>query len=153
MRIFLTTFSLCILLTSCEVFNSSNCNKDSELPEAIKKWQSTNTQNYTFQTNRTCECMPPYKYTVEVVNGEVTDVHFEKEDHLNYESKAMIIQSSKTIDQLFDILGQYENTADYFEVTFHEIFGYPTKINIDPNPETADEEIILEISKFTSINN
>jgi len=97
--------------------------------------------------------MLPYEYTVEVVNGEVIAVYFEKEENFSYESEQMIIQSTNTIDELFDILEQYEKTADHFEVTFHEELGYPTKINIDPSEEMADEEIILEISNYTSVNN
>lgn len=152
MRLFLS-ISLCVLLMSCGVFNSPNNQGNIDLVEAKKKWGSLNNHNYTFKNSRTCECPPPYHYTVVVVNGEIKDVDFEKQEQLNYESKAMIIGSTRTIDELFDLFEQYKETAAHFEVEFHEELGYPTKINIDPSIEMADEEIILEISNFASINN
>jgi len=153
MRILLTMISFSLLLTSCEVFNSSNNNGGVELTEAIEKWNSNNSKNYTFENSRTCECMPPYNYTVEVINGEIKDVHFEMQEYINYERKDMIIITTRTIDELFDLLEKYEETADHFEVEFHEELGYPTKINIDPSREMADEEIILEISNYSLLNN
>lgn len=153
MRVLLTIISLCLLLTSCEVFSSSNGNGDIELTKAVEKWNSNNSQNYTFENSRTCECLPPYNYTVEIINGEIKDVHFEMEEHINYEKKEMIISTTKSIDDLFDLLQKYEETADHFEVEFHKELGYPTKINIDPSREIADEEIILEISNYLIINN
>ncbi|MCH2449647.1 MAG: DUF6174 domain-containing protein [Gracilimonas sp.] len=152
MRILLTMISFSLLLTSCEVFNSSNNNGDVELTEAIEKWNSNNSKNYTFENSRTCECMPPYNYTVEVINGEIKDVHFEMQEHINYERKEMILITTRTIDELFDLLEKYEETADHFEVEFHEELGYLTEINIDPSREIADEEIILEISNYSLLN-
>ncbi|MEX0719879.1 MAG: DUF6174 domain-containing protein [Balneolaceae bacterium] len=154
MRVLLTMISLCLLLTSCEVFNSSSNNGDIELIEANKKlWSSSNSQNYTFKNSRTCECPPPYDYTVEVVNGEIKNVHFEKQEHISYERKDMTINTTRTIDELFDLLEKYEETADHFEVEFHKELGYPTKINIDPSREMADEEITLEISNVSPLSN
>ena len=150
MRVFLTIISLSLLLTSCGLFNSSNSSEVVELTEAIEKWNSTKSLNYTFLNSRICECMPPYEYTVVVEKGEIIDVRFKMEEYLSYDTKQLIIQSTKTIDELFDILEQYEKTADYYDVTFHEELGYPTKINIDPFKEMADEEIILEISNYTA---
>lgn len=138
---------------SCEVFNSTNDQKNIDLVEAIEMWNSNNKQSYTFDISRTCECLPPYKYSVEVVNDEIIDVHFEKNELQSYESDEMIIQSTRTIDELFVLLEQYEKAADHFEVEFHKELGYPTKINIDPSKEMADEEIILEIEDLVFINN
>lgn len=153
MRELLTLILLCLFLTSCEVYNSSNSNIDLELSEATEMWNSYNLQNYTFVNSRSCECLPPYDYTVEVVNGEINDIYFDLQKDINYEKKDRIISTTRTIDELFDLLVKYEETADQFEVEFNEEFGYPTNIKIDPSREIADEEIILEISKLLFINN
>ncbi|MCR9132164.1 MAG: DUF6174 domain-containing protein [bacterium] len=153
MRVLLTMISLCILLCSCEVFNLSSDSGDVVLTEAIEKWKSNNSQNYTFENSRTCECMPPYDYIVEVLDGEIKDVYFKKQEHIDYENKENIISTTRTIDELFDLLKEYEETAYKYEVEFHKEFGYPTKIYIDPIREIADEEIILEISNYSPINN
>lgn len=151
MRLILS-ITLCILLISCEASNSVNNESNTELVGANKKWKSLNSQNYTFENNRACECSAPYTYTVEVVNGKIKDVHFEKLDQFHYESKDGIISSTRTIDELFDLLEHYKEIAASFEVEYHKELGYPTKINIDPFIEMADEEIILKISDLVIID-
>ena len=151
MRVLLSIL-LGIILISCNVVNSTNEQENSLLVEMKKKWSSNNTQTYAFENSRICECLPPYQYTVVVLNGKIVDVHFEKQEHITYESKEMIIQSTRTIDELFKVLAQYEQTAYQFEVEYNNEMGYPSRIYIDPSKEIADEEIRLEISKVVLHN-
>ncbi|MEX0720912.1 MAG: DUF6174 domain-containing protein [Balneolaceae bacterium] len=138
------------LIISCDVNNGRSIQEEPGSIEAVDQWKSNDFDYYTFLVNRTCLCRLPYEYTVEVFHGRVINVYFDKEDHLNYESRDMLISSTRTIDQLFELLERYKETADHYEVEFHNKLGYPTNININPSTEIADEEIKLVISNLTS---
>lgn len=152
MRITLSIL-LCVLFVSCNVFDSSSDQTNMSVAEAKEKWSSNNIDSYTFDKRRNCYCFAPSSFSVKVVNGEITDVYFETEAQPHIEDREMAMQSTRTIDELFDLLEQYDGVADHFEIDYHDELGYPTKIDIDPSTNVADEEFILEISNVVSIDN
>lgn len=149
MRLLLPGVLLCVLLSSCEVFNFANSSDDFGITKAHKKWSSRNTQNYTFRNGRSCECFPPYNYTVKVARGKIEEVYFDGKTGFSYESDEMFIRSTRTVNVLFDLLERYRESADKFEVKFHKKHGYSTKTYIDPDIKIADNEINISISGYT----
>ncbi|MEX0608048.1 MAG: DUF6174 domain-containing protein [Balneolaceae bacterium] len=154
MKVLLSFFliTLGVFVTSCETFTSKP-NVEFDLAKAHEQWNAHGFDHYTFEVSRTCECLPPNVYTVEVSDNKVTDVLYEEKDYIHYERRDILLQFTLSIEQLFDLLGHHQVSADQYEVEFHNELGYPTKVTIDPSREMADEEIILSISNLRSLSN
>lgn len=135
-----------IILISCQTGTSPELDDVTDLESAIERWDSIGYSNYTYRATRICECLPPYKFDVIVSQGKVTDVKFETSSHQNYSSEKHLVANSYTVNQLFQLIKKYQDTADAFEVEFHKELGYPTRVYINPSFQIADNEINWQVS-------
>jgi hypothetical protein len=111
-------------------------------------WAKQNISNYRFTVRQTCFCsmesMQPV--TIEVRNGKVTSivpaidaVSFNQEDFTNHDS----------IAKLFDVIEDaIAKQAEDLLVTYHPTLGYPTKISINYDAWTADEELSITVENL-----
>ncbi len=137
-----------ILFISCQSGVNTTLEDVTDLNSAFERWNSLNMRSYEFELTRACECLPPAEYTVMVSRGRVNDVRFEEMTQNGHETVEQLKNNTLTVDQLFEVIKSYANSAHHFEVEFHAKLGYPTRVFIDPSAEIADDEIILRISNL-----
>ena len=139
--------------TSVTPENSST----SQLQRNKQLWAKQNISNYRFTLHQICFCSFETKQPVniEVRNGQMTSivpaidgVSFNREDFEMHDS----------IPKLFDFIEDaicasqqrfaIAREAEGLSVTYHPTFGYPTKIGIDYDQLTADDEISVTIENL-----
>ena len=111
-------------------------------------WAKQNISNYRFTVRQTCFCSMESKQPVniEVRNGKVTSIvpaidalSFNREDFTNHDS----------IPKLFDVIEDaIKKEAEDLFVTYHPTLGYPTKISINYEQWTADDEISFTVENL-----
>ena len=123
-------------------------------------WAKQNISNYRFTVRQSCFCsmesMQPV--TIEVRNGKVTSivpaidaVSFNREDFTNHDSIAKLFQVVEDAicasQQRFAITKEAEDLL----VTYHPTLGYPTKISINYDQWTADDEISFTVENLQAL--
>ena len=157
---------LLILLLVCCNDTSNNCSfitspiddDFSYISEPRARWNAYNLNDYAIKQSWSCECFAPNGCDSYIINDTLTDVKYKiskdayfgrsEEDIYKY-IKHMAI----TVDEAFDLIDKYKNSADIIEVEYDSKFGYPTKLFIDINIQMADEEIIRRFSNLQKIIN
>lgn len=141
MRLLLLSF----LIAACSGPASvppANVIVDDELALARAKWADADMQNYELTISRSCECLPedagPFVVTVE--GGETTSVLYDGRPS---------DRVPPTVGELFEMLetAQAEG-APRVEATYHEDWGYPLRVRIDPALQIADDELSYRISEL-----
>jgi hypothetical protein len=111
-------------------------------------WAKQNISNYRFTVRQTCFCSIEARQPVniEVRNGKVTSIvpasnglSFNREDFTKHDS----------IAKLFDVIEDaIAKEAEDLLVTYHPTLGYPTKISINYDQWTADDEISFTVENL-----
>lgn len=149
-----------VLAAGCSLVHEPHTTRVAEdfshIEDPHKRWDAYELSSYTIEQTRTCECLPPYGYLVVVKNDSVADVSYEEPEETYGKDaetlREMALQSALTIEEMFDIIAREKNAADRFEVAYHPRYGYPTKVFIDPDEKTADEEIIRSMSNLRTFD-
>ncbi|APE02251.1 hypothetical protein BM526_10560 [Alteromonas mediterranea] len=143
---FATTLIATTLLFGCGGSDSSNTLD--ELNKNRAKWENANIDSYQFEFRVVCFCLEDITLPrVVLVEGNQVVSQTIIESHV-----ALPLDSANTesIDSLFDLIALEESRAESISVEYDEEFGFPTKIDVDINEQTADDEYILYVSNVIS---
>ncbi|MDE2860413.1 MAG: DUF6174 domain-containing protein [Chloroflexota bacterium] len=120
-------------------------------------WVQTSARNYTYEYNVLCECPDHLGQTVRAtVNSEAVEsaVFAESGERGNRGDSLIVIvldgsQRYLTIGGLFDVIQQaITGGAEQLSVTYDSEHGYPTKIDIDYQINSIDDEYILTAGAY-----
>lgn len=130
----------------------------SSILDPKERWEAYNLSDYSIEQHWSCECFAPNSCSTVVLNKVVEDVIYEIAENAYFgRSEKEIYDYTKkmaiTIDEAFKLIEKYKNSADKIEVEYDPRFGFPTKIFIDINVNTADEEIIRRFDNLLQILN
>lgn len=125
----------------------------SSIIDPRERWEAYNLKKYTIHQGWTCECLPPYNCESFVVNGEIDAVSYDIiEDSYHGRSDQEIYyyvkNKSMSVNEAFELIDHYKNTAYEIKVSYNSRYGYPAKIYIDIDSSIVDEEIIHNFSKL-----
>jgi hypothetical protein len=113
-----------------------------ELQRNRELWDGTRLPSHQYNLRRGCFCPPPNFIEVRVVNREVREIV----DPDSGEPIEMLDSSFPvTIDDLFDLLDDAIDWADFVDVEYHE-YGSPIRIEIDYNEKAVDDEVSFLLS-------
>ncbi len=150
------------VLIGCNNNGVSN-NEIKKLDNAISKWQTNKSVDYSFIYEEQCFC--PYFGKVEIVVFADT-VYAVKDpetgDDVTIETatgieKLMDVYPDffKTIDGIFENLKYASLNADEMEGSYDSQIGYPKQVSIDYYEDAVDDEIsfvLTNYKKVTAIN-
>jgi hypothetical protein len=142
-----------IPLISCSLFTNENDGYEA----ALAKWEESKFVDYEYRYGLGCFC-PQLTPAVLVINA---DTVYQVLDPIERDS--VMVQTGentyqyageaykgffKTIDELFDVIKNARG-ADKLKVEYDEENGFPTRIDIDYDRNTSDDEVIYTVSNFT----
>ncbi|MGH1366263.1 MAG: DUF6174 domain-containing protein [Calditrichia bacterium] len=132
-----------ISFNGCGLFNS---NDRSELDEQLAKWQSFNLSNYSYEFRASCFCFPEFNewVSVTVKDDTISSVTILSTTEPPQE---LPLNNWFTIDDLFETVSTAVETADEFEISYNDEYGYPEVISVDYIEEAVDDEVT-----YNSIN-
>ena len=154
---------LTLLLFSCtdplndNSFITSSIDEDySSIENPRERWQAYHLTDYVIKQSWSCECFPPIGCDAYIINNLLKDVKYDLPNEAYFgRSEEEIYEYTKrmaiTIDEAFDLIEKYKDSADKIEVKYDPKFGYPTQLIIDIDIQMADEEIIRRFSNLQKI--
>ena len=115
-----------------------------------EKWQAADTNQYVYHYRKHCACRKDAlaEVAVTVDAGTITNVIYIRED---YKTRAEVPEDRRqwysTIDDLFRMIEEAIHLdANVVDVDYHPTMGYPTRIFIDYDESTLDDEIDIRVS-------
>jgi hypothetical protein len=124
---------------------------DRELSEAREQWSRQVPRSYELTWQQACVCEPTWNrpIRISVAAGQITSAIYVDDD----EAVAEPVRSHLvTVDGVFDkIEDAIEGDASQVDVEYDATWGYPASVFVDYNRRTADEELMLQLSDFTTI--
>jgi Family of unknown function (DUF6174) len=115
-------------------------------------WQQANIFNYRITVSNSCFCTPDARgpVVIEVRNGQAISI---TSVATGQAVDPQLFQRYSTIPKLFNVIQDAIIIREAFnlDVSYNPRLGYPTQINIDYDPQIADEEIFLTIENFQEI--
>jgi len=142
-----------VILLSVIVFAACSTNNDedvgNDLEAAMEKWASSNPQNYTYEFTTICFCFFTEQVRVVVEDDSVVAVL----DIESNQPKMVTINDEQvpvlevmpemfySINDFFERLVEWTESADESELEFNEQNGMPITISFDHYKEAVDDEI------------
>ena len=120
-----------------------------ELSNAIKKWNNSNINSYSYILTVSCYCLDTEPNKIEVIDNKIKKVNSKlvTPEQLNND-----YWNVKTVDELFNIIDEKMKDDPYiFTLKFDQTYGFPIDIYFDMDEMIADEEIGYTISDFKII--
>ena len=136
-RLFLT---LATVLAACAAPTAPG--ERDQLAEARARWQALGSSSYSYELDQGCFCVGAGRaMVVTVENGSVVDAEYvgtgDAVEHT-------LIGYLPSIPDLFDIIEDALNAnAASFAATYNELYGYPTRIEIDYSATAIDDERVI----------
>jgi hypothetical protein len=119
-----------------------------ELERARGRWRREGLSDYRYEFELHCYCVGDlYRpVTVRVRNGAVhSAVYADNGAPVPDEYLPLY----RTIDGLFEVIGDAINRhADYLDVEYDDVYGYPRFADIDYEHGTADDEVYFTVRRF-----
>lgn len=135
-----------ILIFVIGMLTASCSYPDVELAEGRERWAAAGMTAYEYHLRRSCFCDPEYtaEVIIEVVNGAIQTVRYADTGE---PIGADRFSTYETVEDLFDIIeNAIENDVVGVYVTYDPVDGYPFSVEIDYEPDVADEEIAFYVS-------
>ncbi len=141
-----------IPLISCSLFTNENDGYEA----ALAKWEESKVVDYEYRYGLGCFC-PQLTPAVLVIKADtvyqVLDP-FERDSVMvqtgenTYEYAGEVYKDFfKTIDELFEVIKDARG-ADKLKVKYDEENGFPTRIEIDYEKNTSDDEVLYTVSNL-----
>ena len=142
MKALRVSLAVVLLLTGCELL-APDSEERQQFNDALAAWKRQGVDNYSFQYERSCECLEEWTRPALVVVRagrvvEATDLQNGMARNTDY---------YLTVDALFArIRKAFDDDAHRIEIDYHPQLRYPTSVFIDQDPNVADEELTLHLS-------
>ena len=143
MRKFALFFLLGFFFLKCE---KENAMAENPYDQNLKKWMDQEIDSYVFDLTVVCFCPSEFvgPNRIKVLNDEITEVNGLAYQESNF--------AYPTIDELFQFIeGQTALNPQVVQITYHSIYGYPTRIYIDQSDLIADEEMDYSVTHFVPL--
>ena len=143
--------SAVLLLAAVIALTGFSCKENSTVPDGqpvpdnpYERWNSYDLHNYTFDQIRACFCIEGgEKMRITVRSDTVVKVlRLSDSGEVQYPRMAFYF----TIDSLFGIIRH--SAADSLVITYNSRYGYPEKLDIDPQLHPVDGGVLFEISNL-----
>jgi hypothetical protein len=118
------------------------------LAAARARWSQSGGDSYSYVVNRSCFCVLGGRtVTVTVRNGVVSAAEYAE---TGGPVESTFLTYVATVPDLFDLIQDaLAKDPAYFAATYDPVFGYPTRIEIDPSANVADDEVALSARNLT----
>ena len=116
---------------------------------AQARWNERRPVSYRYTVSRSCECAPESlgPVIVTVTNGAVQSRRYSS---TGADVPQTYAESFPTIDELFEIIDEARrDRVAHLDVDYDPTWGFPTRISIDRDAGTVDDEILYTVSAFT----
>jgi hypothetical protein len=111
-------------------------------------WEAASITTYEYRYRKVCDCHrdKPADTIVAVRDGEVVNVHYERDD---YVSEMPVDPAEyrwfRTIADLFSLVATAEANAETLRVRYDETLGYPVYLYVDYDHSLIGDEVELEV--------
>ena len=123
-----------------------------QVQKVQESWKKLGITEYKFNFKWECYCTEAYTSLVEVhvAENEIKSVKYvDPSDEMNYQ---VDLEKYHTIDELFEYIMESIKSMPYsLEVEYDDKLTMPTKFNVNPKLEIADDETGFSITKFVGI--
>ncbi|MDX1811328.1 MAG: DUF6174 domain-containing protein [Gammaproteobacteria bacterium] len=142
MRALLFAIGLCLLSSSCSIFDCSENDKErvgiDQLAERKTQWQGNQLSNYVLTYKQSCFCAAEIN-EVTITNGEVTAVVIKNSDGEPVRNvPADEFQNYYTVEKFFDFILEKNKSVDVLKVEYDSALGYPSYFFVDPHSHHCD---------------
>ena len=150
-NLFVLAVSLCLGLSQCgsgSGVSASRSNSIQSYASSLAKWQNAGIADYDYTFQKTCFCLAGATESVRISvrESEIRSVATVSEGS---ELEADVFSSFYTVEELFELIRQaIDSQAVRLEVSYDEVLGYPTFIDIDFDFAVADDEITIEAGEL-----
>lgn len=141
------------ILTACSAAPTATPTPLSPLEANRQKWESQNISHYRFNVALICFCAFSDKMplSIEVKDGQVVSMVDSQGQPITEFVEEF--EQYNTVEKLFNTVEAMSNGgADKVTVEYNAEYGYPHSINIDRVEEAIDDELLLEITEFETLN-
>jgi hypothetical protein len=139
---------LVVLMATLTIMFAS-CKQDSQtdfsgISDPYERWKAYNIQHYSIDQIRACFC-PDGGQTmrIEIQSGRVVSV-------IRLSDSSVVTNASPalylTVDSLFAIIRN--RTTDSLVVTYNAMYGYPEKLDINPQAHPYDGGVLYQTSNL-----
>jgi len=141
----LLSILLLILIAGC---NSSDNESvvEADFKKNLTLWKQQGVVDYQITTSILCNCLPRGKVVNLIEQSQLTRAFYSNTGvYLIGDDLSL----QKPIDGYFAIIREaIDSDAASINVTYHDTLGFPTRISIDYDLMTADDEIIYSLENF-----
>ena len=133
------------------ILSLSSCladNLEQETLDANKSfWQGQNISDYVYTSSVLCFCIPEDDIMVTVTGNVVSSASYTPG---GVEITGTPLSEVRTIDDFFDLVQDaLDDNVFFISVQYHQTYGFPELVEIDPNGGVADDEVVYTIRDFT----
>lgn len=136
---------LALLATACGLVDPDAAwgERQRALDRARSDWEGAGVASYRYDLEIGCFCGLTGRFLVTVDDGAVVAAERADEGPPVPEEQLPILS---TVDELFDTLQEaIDAEADQLEVEYHSGLGYPTRIQLDRDDWTSDDELWIRV--------
>jgi len=112
-------------------------------------WTSLALNAYQYEESKSCECVAGFvgPVAIAVENGQMVAVARVQGGEPVEEE---LWPAFDSIEELFDLIAHaLDQDAYVLEVAYDRVRGFPTRINLDLNAQTADDEVLIVVGELT----
>jgi hypothetical protein len=138
-----------MVMASCNILDPFNDDRD-ELNDARRRWARQGIASYQYRLTQLCFCPSEIvrPFAIRVSNGIIAEVR----DAETGEAPPSYYDP-RTIPELFEVIDQaLDRHADSIDVEYDPQLGYPTRIMIDYERNTADEELGFRVEALLRLD-
>lgn len=132
-------------LAACDNTNNSISILE-ELNDNRATWEAQNFSTYSLTFRHTCNCIDEVTATREALieNNAVTSQVL-KDGYKRLRTEGF---QAWTVNELFELIALEESRAYSLNVDYHEVYGYPTFIQVDQDKQVADDEYTITVTNM-----
>lgn len=129
----------------------SACNNNSgSVLEALNEnraiWEAQNVSTYSFTFSHNCNCLDEVTAPREaLVENDVVTSQVQRDGYKRLRTEDF---QAWTVNELFELIALEESRADSLNVEYHELYGYPTFIQVDRDKQIADDEYTITVTNM-----
>jgi hypothetical protein len=137
---------LIVFATAC----GSATGVTADLAAARMRWARQGPADYTMTVARSCECLPEWTgpVVVTVRNGTIASRRYVRTGAAVPARYETLFPSVEGLFARIDSASRQR--VHELRVDYHPTLGYPTRISIDQNAQTVDDEVTITVPDFAT---